>query len=133
MEHAIPCFAFNTLGKRMGVKHTVLLDFQPPIAAFTCLHSCAVQRLRIRRWAPPPYPPKIVREGTLTLTQNRQANTVSVMTSQAYDECSAKRCSRNFMLLTIKGDPGQWAATNNDKMRRSFLEERNTKDYHMSI
>ena len=32
-----PCLAFSTLGKSMGVKHTVLPDGQPPTVAFTVL------------------------------------------------------------------------------------------------
>ena len=33
----LPCLAFSTLGKSMGVKHTVLPDGQPPTVAFTVL------------------------------------------------------------------------------------------------
>ena len=34
-----PCLAFSTLGKSMGVKHTVLPDGQLPTVAFTVLEQ----------------------------------------------------------------------------------------------
>ena len=52
----------------MGVKHTVLPDGQPATVAFTVLAQLCGP-VRLMKWrSVPPYSPKMVREGTLTLT-----------------------------------------------------------------
>ena len=67
MVYAVSLPKLSILGKRMGVKHTVVPNGQPRLLHSLCLHSWVVQRLMKRRWMLS-CSSKMAREGTLTLT-----------------------------------------------------------------
>ena len=73
----------------MGVKHTVLPDGQLPTVAFTVLAQLRGQKLMKVRWAPP-YSPKLVREGSLTLRAYRTQESLNRLQRSSASMCHVR-------------------------------------------